>query len=197
MKHRIFALLTAVLSFSLCLSVFAPVSAVDSTNTQAYIEEKVVESGVLQSRFLNMLNHNNVYNEAFESVEDIIDGSVISNLSLREENSDYINEEYIRDFAFNMYGVEIEDFSLYNTELLKKEGYVYIIPRGYSVYSHEFVSMRENEDGTYAVTTNVTVSGHDSTAESFTAVSLFAVNENSNFGYNIIYSNICENTITA
>lgn len=195
MKHRISALLMAVLVLSLCLSVFAPVAAVDSSEVKPDVQEQVVESGVMQSRFLNMLNHNNVYDDEIESVEDIINGSVLSNLNLREENSDYISEEYIRNFTFNMYGVEIEDFSVYNVAFPQKEGYVYIIPCGYSVYSHEFVSMRENEDGTYSVTTNVTVSGHDGLEQCFTAVSLFAVNDNSDFGYNIIYSNICENTI--
>ncbi|HAL20362.1 MAG TPA: hypothetical protein DCP17_06390 [Ruminococcaceae bacterium] len=105
-------------------------------------------------------------------------------------DGDFIAERYIKDYVFNMYGVDIEDFSGINAQFPKKEGFVYIVPRGFSVYKHSGAVISFNEDGTCTVTTVVTVNAHDGEALTGTAVTLFAKNGNSHFGYNIISSNL-------
>ena len=178
---------------AVCLAVAflsAPVTsfAEGSTPVQAVEPDK---NQVLATRFLNMLNHNNAYNEAFMTEEALVNSAVISQLSLRDEqNEDYIKEEYIKDFVYNMYGIEILDFSQINARFPQTPGFVYIIPKGYETYSHEFLSMSENEDGTVSVHTSVTVTCHDNTTETFEAVTLFVENANSHYGYNIVHSNI-------
>ena len=60
-----------------------------------------------------------------------------------------------------MYGIEIDDMSQLNAEFPQIDGYLYIIPRGYTTYSHSILSVEQNEDGSYTVVSNVTVKGHD------------------------------------
>lgn len=162
-----------------------------SDKSSAYIRNKTIEK-----RFLNMLNHSFVYDEDIEDVEEIVNCSVAALLDMRDSEDDsFISESVVSDFVFNMYGVEIDDFSLINSELPQKEGYVYILPRGYSVYSHELVSVSVNEDGSYTVKTKVTVDSHDCDAESFACTTLFVANPQSQFGYNIISSSILNGDI--
>ncbi len=162
-----------------------------SDKSSAYIRNKTIEK-----RFLNMLNHSFVYDEDIEDIEEIVNCSVAALLDMRDSEDDsFISESVVSDFVFNMYGVEIDDFSLINSELPQKEGYVYILPRGYSVYSHELVSVSVNEDGSYTVKTKVTVDSHDCDAESFACTTLFVANPHSQFGYNIISSSILNGDI--
>lgn len=175
--------LIVLLSALLC----APVSIVAETKeaTDTISLEKVQEA-----RFLNILNHNTNYNDDFKSIDTIINNSVLSLLHLRDaEMYDYIREEYVVDFVKNMYGIEIENLSQINEEWPKEEGYIYIIPRGFSKYSHEFVSAKENEDGSFTVTTNLTVESHEGEINTFECKSLMVVNEASVFGYSLINSN--------
>lgn len=146
---------------------------------------------VLQARFLNMLNHNFVYGSDFETVEGVVNSSVIALLDLREDkNSSFINQATVSDYIFNMYGIEEADFSAINADAPKKEGYVYIMPRGYSVYSHTINSVNKNPDGSYTVITDVSVSSHDGVALTEKCETLFVPNSASQFGFCIIYSNI-------
>lgn len=192
MKNKRFLLLGVVCLIVAFLS--APVSGfakASAAEENAQPDEKMVAA----TRFLNILNHNNAYDEDFLSEESLVNAAVISQLHLRDsEFEDYISEKYIADFVYNMYGVEVVDFSEINSEFLSKEGFVYIIPRGYETYSHEFVSLCENEDGTIAVNTRVTVAYHDANPETFDAVSLFVKNDNSLYGYNLVYSNVLTNS---
>ena len=89
-----------------------------------------------------------------------------------------------------MYGIEITDMSEFNAQYPQLDGYVYIIPRGYTSYTHTIVSVEENEDGSYTVISNVTSSDHDAIGNTQKAVSLFVKNASSAFGYNMIYCNI-------
>lgn len=151
---------------------------------------------VLETRFLNMLNHNFVYDDAFHSVEDVVNSSMPALLDLREsEDSFFIEESYVADYVYNMYGIEITDFSDINSEFERKEGYVYILPRGYEVYKHSIISVTENEDGTYAVKTKISVASHDGVDYIYTCESLFVRNPASQFGFNIVYSNILSDSM--
>lgn len=152
----------------------------------------------LKARFLNMLNHNFAYDTAFESAEDLVNCALLARLNLRDDKDDsYIAENYIKDYLLDMYGIEIDDFSVFNTDFPHKDGFVYIVPRGFSVFSHSNAAITENEDGTYTVTTDVTVISHDSDAENGRAVTMFVKSSESKFGFCILSSNIYFDTDNA
>lgn len=153
--------------------------------------EKPDETEVLKARFSNMLNHNFVYDETFDSVEDIVNNSLIALLDMKDNEEDsFIREEIVANYVYNMYGIEIEDFSLINKDMPKKEGYVFIIPRGYEIYSHEITDVSMNEDGSYTVRSNLSIATHDGQQASEVCETLFVKNEKSQFGFSMIYSNI-------
>ena len=147
----------------------------------------VSEEKALGARFLNMLNHNFVYNDAFESVYEMTACSEVALLDKAEDG--YIKQSLIAGYLYNMYGVENADFAAVTKDFPQRENYVYVIPRGFSVYKHSAPVITENEDG-YTVVTDVEISSHDSDAETAKATTLFVKNENSAFGFNIISSDI-------
>lgn len=148
----------------------------------------VSEEKALGARFLNMLNHNFVYNDAFESVYEMTACSEVALLDKAEDG--YIKQSLIAGYLYNMYGVENADFAAVTKDFPQRENYVYVIPRGFSVYKHSAPVITENEDGSYTVVTDVEISSHDSDAETSKATTLFVKNENSAFGFNIISSDI-------
>lgn len=159
--------------------------------TVANVNKQDNGSKVLEARFLNMLNHNFVYGADFDSVDAIVNNSVIALLDLRDgEDESYIAQSFVADYVFNMYGVEIEDFAAVNPHLPQKEGYVYILPRGFSVYTHQMAGVQMNEDGSYTVITKVTTHSHDGVSNTEFCKTLFVANSASQFGYSIISSDI-------
>ena len=148
----------------------------------------VSEERVLGARFLNMLNHNFVYNNEFESVYEMTACSEVALLDKAEDG--YIKQSLIAGYIYNMYGVENTDFAAVTKDFPQRENYVYVIPRGFSVYKHSAPVITENEDGSYTVVTDVEISSHDSDVETAKATTLFVKNENSAFGFNIISSDI-------
>lgn len=148
----------------------------------------VSEEKALGARFLNMLNHNFVYNDAFESVYEMTACSEVALLDKAEDG--YIKQSLIAGYLYNMYGVENADFATVTKDFPQRENYVYVIPRGFSVYKHSAPVITENEDGSYTVVTDVEISSHDSDVETAKATTLFVKNENSAFGFNIISSDI-------
>ena len=148
----------------------------------------VSEEKALGARFLNMLNHNFVYNDAFESVYEMTACSEVALLDKAEDG--YIKQSLLAGYLYNMYGVENADFAAVTKDFPQRENYVYVIPRGFSVYKHSAPVITENEDGSYTVVTDVEISSHDSDVETAKATTLFVKNENSAFGFNIISSDI-------
>ena len=148
----------------------------------------VSEERVLGARFLNMLNHNFVYNNEFESVYEMTACSEVALLDKAEDG--YIKQSLIAGYLYNMYWVENTDFAAVTKDFPQRENYVYVIPRGFSVYKHSAPVITENEDGSYTVVTDVEISSHDSDVETAKATTLFVKNENSAFGFNIISSDI-------
>ena len=205
---KILSLVVCVLTVALCSSLTAPVAIAEKQvvlpEMQAHnLSYQAVESvaapaaddaEVLAARFLNMLNHNNVYNSAFDDIDTLVNESILSVLHLRDsENEEFIREGYVKDFIKNMYGIEIEDMSGINAQWPQMEGYVYIIPRCYTAFEHELVSVTENEDGSFTVVTEVEVDNEMQYIPRHKIVSLFVENGESSFGYNLIYSERIEN----
>ena len=178
---------------AVCVSLIAPMVSSSSQVSAATVEN--VQKNANETRFLNMLNRNFVYNDDFNDVDTIVNNSMIALLDLRDEiNEDYIDETFVKGFVNDMYGIEIADMSKLNAEYPQIDGFVYIIPRGFTGYEHDIVSVSENEDGSFTVVSDVTSFDHDGSVKTQKAVSLFVENENSAFGYNMIYCNIVENS---
>lgn len=153
---------------------------------------------ILESRFLNMLNHSSVYGDDLYYIEEIVSKSIISLLEFRDsENPSFIAEHYVADYIYNMYGIENIDFSTLYNEFPKLDGYVYILPQGVSGYEHIAQSVDKNEDGTYTVTTLAKFLSHDGESRYEQCKTLFVANPKSAFGYNIVSSDFLCDVVSA
>lgn len=183
MKKAISVMLAFVI---MSLPMFSNLSAVEVEDVP-----KIDNTQVLSTRFLNMLNHNFVYGNDFEDLEKIVNNSVIALLDYRDSNDDsYIAQDTVNSYLYDMFGFKIDDFSLINEEFGYKEGFVYILPRGFELYEHKAISLSQNEDLTYTFVTDVTIKTHDGCEEDLTATTLFVENPTSAFGFNIVTSTI-------
>ena len=190
---KVLSLILCLVMLAVCSSLIAPVITEGSQVSAATADE--IQASVNEARFLNMLNHNFVYNSDFDNADTIVNNASLALLDLRDSaNEDYIKETYVKGFVKDMYGIEIADMSSLNAEYPQLDGYLYIIPRGYTSYSHTIVSVEQNEDGSYTVVSDVSVSDHDAASKTQKAVSLFVENDESAFGYNMIYCNIVANS---
>lgn len=188
MKKKL-SVIISVIFLIVCFSAVS-FSAAD-TDIENLTAPTYDKTEVLKSRFLNMLNHNFVYDDNIEDVESIVNCSMPALLDMCESLDDsFISQDIVSAYIYDMYGVGIDDYSEINVNFPQKQGYVYIIPRGFTVYSHEMVSVVLNEDGSYTVKTKVYADAHDSEAENLECTTLFVENENSTFGFNIIRSDI-------
>lgn len=171
----------------LCSFDVAPANTVSKPVLITPTEE--IAEKVLESRFLNMLNHNYAFNDDFLSDERLVNHSALALLNMVEEQ--FINEAYVKDYIFNMYGKVINDFSGFNADFPQKAGYIYVIPRCYDLYKHSVLSVTDNSDGSFTVVTEVEISLLDGSIETATATSLFLKNSDSQFGFNLLY---CDST---
>lgn len=189
-RYAISLMLALVMLASLSVISANPADGADySSAEKAVTADNADTEKVLEARFLNMLNHNFAYGEELASAEDLVNCSVTALCVTGGADGSFIEESRVEDYLYNMYGVEVENLSSVNAEYPQKDGYVYIIPRGYTVYKHTVDSVRLNEDGSYTVTTSVTLDSHDGKEEG-KAVTLFVKSSNSQFGFNIISSDI-------
>lgn len=190
---KVLSLVFCVVAMIACLSLIAP--EISNNTTVTAVAATDTAKNPLETRFLNMLNHNFVYNSDFDNTDTIINNASLALLDLRDAaNSDYIADTYVKGFVKDMYGIDIIDMSGINADYPQLEGFLYIVPRGFTSYNHTIVSIVENEDGSYKVISNVIEDSHDGIAKSKKAVSLFVKNDASAFGYNMIYCNIIENS---
>lgn len=184
MKNKMLLAILSVCILAVFACAFIPASANNTDNTGS-----IEVDGTVNARFLNMLNRNYVYNSDFESADVITENSILALLDKRDSRDDsYISEAVVKGFINDMYGIEIVDIA--QGEQIKKDGFVYIVPRGFTDYSHKIKSVSQNEDGSYTVCSYVTIKPHDDSEFVTTAQTLFVKNEKSAFGYNIIYSNL-------
>jgi hypothetical protein len=157
MKHKILALI--LMLAVLCVSTFSFVPSSVAATDEPVVEQEKVEYNpqkALEVRFENILNRNFSYNEEIADIDVLVNNSILAILDKREES--FIAEDIVANFVCDMYGIEIVDFSELNANMPKKEGYVYILPRGYELYSHKVESVTLNEDCSYTVKTNVSIS---------------------------------------
>ena len=180
-------LITAVLICSivlLSLCSFAPVKSVEIKNEVVTVDM----DKVLEKRFLNMLNHSFVYGEDFYDDEALLNASALALLDLAKDG--FIAENYLKDYVFNMYGKIYDNFDGINKDMPKQDGGFYVIPRGYDIYEHTIDSIIANEDGSYTVITNVIIDYHFGEKVEAVGTTFFLPNEESQFGFNILYSDL-------
>lgn len=190
---KILSLVLCVVMLAVCASLIAPM--ISDGSQVAAATNVTVQKNPNEARFLNMLNHNFVYNDDFSDVDTIVNNSSLALLDLRDENNeDFIKEAFVKGFVKDMYGIDVVDMSNLNAEFPKLEGFLYVIPRGYTSYEHDIVSISENEDGSFTVVSEITSNSHDGAPKTQKAVSLFVENDESAFGYNMIYCNIVANS---
>lgn len=172
----------------LCFVLFSfPVSSVSVSEKQ--VTPTTDAAKVMETRFLNMLNHNYVYGADFEDLEKTVNNAALALLDLRDsEDSEYISQDIVNGYLYDMYAVTFDDFSCFNTDFPQREGYLYILPRGFWKYEHKIISVTQNEDGTFTVLTDVNVKTHDRVDFAGECKTMFAENSESSFGYNIVFS---------
>ena len=175
MKYKIFSLLLVfVLIFSCNFPVATAVTeASEPENTEF-------------ARFENMLNHNRLYDNDFNDINTVVDNSILSLLEKREE--DFMKRDLVEAFVYNMYDLDIKEYKP-NTNAPEKDGYIFIMPRGYDEISHEIKTVTEN--GTLiCIISEITIKSHDGEMKTETCETVLLENKNSAFGYNIISSNV-------
>lgn len=150
-------------------------------------EEKTVEIGydaAKVSRFENMLDHNYLYGNDFDDMHTVINNSCLALLSAREGN--YISTDVLFPFIDNMYGIPVYCDESLNSVFPRKEGAVFIVPRGFVQYEH---SVTQIVDEGATVTVNSVARDVDS-GEEIPCVSVFIKSDESAFGYNLIVCNL-------
>jgi len=162
-----------ILSSFTCLSV----SGEEKTAHAEYDATKI-------SRFENMLDHNYLYGNDFDDMHTVINNSCLALLSAREGN--YISTDVLFPFIDNMYGIPVYCDESLNSDFPRKEGAVFIVPRGFVQYEH---SVTQIVDEGATVTVNSVAKDVDS-GEEIPCVSVFIKSDESAFGYNLIVCNL-------
>ncbi len=174
------------LSLIACLSVniIATSSAADAGTVPATEIAAPNTEKVTAARLENILNLNNVFNDDFTNNETLVNKSAIA-LRAYADDDGFIKNDVVVSYIKNMYDVDMVITEDINKNMPKKAGCVYLIPRGYSVYTHKILSV--TDEGEYIkVISAVSAKSHDNSESIGTAVTFFKKNEASVFGYNII-----------
>ena len=177
MKRNIF--ISALIIVLIILSSFTCLSVSGEEKT-AHVEYDAAKI----SRFENMLDHNYLYGNDFDDMHTVINNSCLALLSAREGN--YISTDVLFPFIDNMYGIPVYCDESLNSDFPRKEGAVFIVPRGFVQYEH---SVTEIVDEGATVTVNSVARDVDS-GEEIPCVSVFIKSDESAFGYNLIVCNL-------
>ncbi|MBO5726052.1 MAG: hypothetical protein J6S00_03190 [Clostridia bacterium] len=146
---------------------------------------------VENARIENLLNLNNVYGDDFLSNEKLTNLAAIA-LRSYADKSGFINEALLTTYVKDLYDIDLVITDDINADMPKKDGYVYLIPRGFAKYAHTVTSVEDFTDF-ILVTSDVTVYYHDGGQSTGVATTILVKNENAVYGYNIIDSNIVFN----
>lgn len=177
MKRNIF--ISALIIVLIILSSFTCLSVSGEEKT-AHVEYDAAKI----SRFENMLDHNYLYGNDFDDMHTVINNSCLALLSAREGN--YISTDVLFPFIDNMYGIPVYCDESLNSDFPRKEGAVFIVPRGFVQYEH---SVTQIVDEGATVTVNSVARDVDS-GEEIPCVSVFIKSDESAFGYNLIVCNL-------
>lgn len=140
-----------------------------------------------EEQFLNMLNLNFCYGDTFKSPEQI---AVSSAISLRDYAVDIpgyginVGKVLAEGFIKSFYGKDV-DLTDVETEYAP-EGFIALPCYEVGTQNHSIISVTETADGQFEVVSSVTFiyGGYDT--ETYTAVSHFAKNPESEYGFNLL-----------
>ena len=189
-----FILLSLFLIGCLCMNGFILPPVEQSAPLNPSVQVPADKEKVEEARILNLLNLNNIYGDDFTDNEALVNAAAINLRSYASANG-FIENSIITSYIKDIYDIDLEITEDININMPKKQGYVYLIPRGYSSYTHEIISISKGEDF-IKVTSLVSVNAHDGLDVIGTATTILIKNENSSFGYNIINSEIDYNAVS-
>ncbi len=147
------------------------------------------EQKITASRFETMLNNNFAFGNDFNSVSKLIDAATISLLPHAENGT--LKNHVIADFVNNMYGLDVLLMADSDKQPLNANGVYQIIPKGFSKYNHTVTEFYIHADETITVYSNAVAEGEEN--QPFIAISRFAKNENSVFGFTLLSCEILIN----
>lgn len=183
MKRLSVISLVVVIALLVSVFVFAPASS-SMSKSGAHIDQNKVAAAKIE----NLLNLNNVFDDDFTDNEKLINKAAI-NLKSYTDDDGFIPEAIVISYIKDMYDIDMVITESHNSSLPHKNGYVYLIPRGYTTYKHNILSIEEADDY-ITVTSSVFIAYHDNESCIGTAKTVLVRNPASSFGYNIINSEI-------
>lgn len=181
----LFFVAVCVFSLTLCAFGFNVMAETKAQKPDSTVNVTSSVDGSVIARFETMLNNNFVYNEDFESDKAIIENSILSLVNHIENGQ--IDMALTLNFIANMYGRQVDPNAAVYEFLPADEGKFAVVPKGFSVYRHNNLTVEEI-DGGFSVTSEMTVDAHDTIGSKVLVKSIFVPNEGSTFGYNLIKS---------
>ncbi len=179
-------ILAIVIVLALCLAVNGFISPTTATSTSA--AEAADPQKVLAARIENMLNNSNVFGEEFVSNEALVNKSAVMLREYADEDG-FIPEDIVIAYVKDMYGISLVITPDINAGMPQKEGCVYLIPKGYSVYTHRVISVEETTD-CITVISEVSADYHDASGDTATAKTILVRNASAGYGFNILNSEL-------
>lgn len=189
MKRLIAVLMVLVVSLSIN-GFIMPATASPSEKNESFDPQKVMEA-----KIENLLNRNNVFGDDFTDNQKLVNKAAISLRSYAGEDG-FIPEEIVISYIKDMYDINIVITDDINFDMPKKEGFVYLIPKGYSVYRHKILSVEETKD-CITVISAVSAEYHDDCSSVGTAKTILIRNSSSAFGFSILSCDIDYNSVAA
>ena len=140
-----------------------------------------------EEQFLNMLNLNYCYGDAFKSTDRIAISSAISLCDYAVDIPGYginVSKILVEGFIKSFYGEDV-DLASVKTEF-SPEGFIALPCYEVGTQNHSIISVTETATGQFEVVSSVTFiyGGYD--AETYTAVSHFAKSTDSEYGFNLL-----------
>lgn len=156
-----------------------------SSNTVAVTTPETKTDAVdpLSARLTHMLALNYNFDKDFKDDALIVEHALIS-LRDKADDDGFVKTDLVSKFISHMYGYEVDLTSANTDGMPKKDGYIWIVPKGFTSYSYTITGIEEYEGGLTA-TARVLSLAHDGEKEIFYITVDFIENNESCFGYNI------------
>lgn len=184
-----FVVICLFLASCLCMNGFLVVPESPKTPTSGLKTEMVFEA-----KIENLINLNNIYGSDFLDNE-ILTNSAAHAMSSYANEFGFIPETIVTDYVKDLYDIDLVITDDINSDMPRRDGFVYLIPRGYTLYRQTVTDIVDM--GTYLrVTSDVEVCYHDGSSISATGITMIVENPESSFGYNILNAELLFNTVS-
>lgn len=181
----------------LIVFICSSVANANSLESKAQTEHSpVLSENEILDRLVGYLNINRCFNEDFFDEDALIEAAQISLLDFAtfDNEATYINAILVEEFIHEFYGIKVSTESFDNSGFDIPEGYILVAPRGYSTISHKAISIEFNaENNEYTVISCLTSYSHEYETETNLCESVFKVNSESDYGFNLTSCEILGN----